>query len=81
MTSKFAQLANRCSEDFRAMANSIEKTAELLRARFAAEVFLTAGSPLPLLGSNALHEKFLEYKRRAEGQWLKELVPGHKHAD
>ncbi len=81
MTSKFAQRANRCFEDFRAMASSIEKTAELLRPRFAGEVVLAAGSTLPLLGSNALHEKFLEYLRRAEERWLRELGHGHKHTD
>jgi len=64
------------------MASSIEKTAESLRARFAGEVVLTAGRTLPLLGSNALNEKFLEYLRRAERQWfLRELQRGSKHTD
>lgn len=82
MTSKLAERANRCFEDLRAMANSIERTAELMRARFAVEVVLTAGRTLPLLGSNALHENFLEYLRRAERQLLRrESEHGHKHTD
>jgi hypothetical protein len=83
MTSKkLAQQANLCCQDFRAMASSIEKTAESLRARFAGEVVLTPGRTLPLLGSNALYEKFLVYLRRAEGQWfLRELQRGSKHTD
>jgi hypothetical protein len=78
---KLAQQASRCLEDFRAMTSSIQKTAESLRARFAAEVALTAGRTLPLLGSNALDEKFSVDLRRAEQSLLKELDHGHKHAD
>ena len=81
MTSKIlAQQANLCFEDFRAMASSIKETAELLRARFAGEVVLT-GRTLPLLGSNALDEKFQKCLRRAEQSLLKELDHGHKHTD
>jgi hypothetical protein len=65
MTNNLAQRAHRCS-DFRAMVNSIEKTAEFLRARFAGEVVLTAGGTLPLLSSNTLNEKFFEYLRRTD---------------
>jgi hypothetical protein len=64
------------------MANSIEKTAELLRPRFAIEVALTAGGTLPLLGADALNGKFREYLRRAQERLLKrELENGHTHAD
>jgi len=82
MISKSVQRAKRCSDDFRAMTNSIERTAKVLRSRFAVEVVLTAGRTLPLLDSNALDEKFHEYLRRAQGkEFRRELEHGHKHSD
>src|SRR5437899_7546597 len=82
MTNKVAELANRCSEEFRAMANSIEKTAETLHTRFAVEVVLATGRTLALLGSDALNQKFQEYLTRAQERLLlREAEHGHQHTD